>query len=171
MGSGQPALGASYLLPAYAAVFLGATTVKPGQFNVWGTVVAAYLLGAGVAGLQQLGMQTYVQDFFNGGALVIAVAASVLGDAPPRRRNRLGLRLAAQPAWPCEGPRPGGSARTAGGQRTMIVELGLFSIDRSRTREFDPVADDIRAAFAAGGIAGLHSFHMGAAVEDRGDGQ
>ena len=56
LGSGQPALGASYLLPAYAAVFLGATTVKPGQFNVWGTVVAAYLLGAGVAGLQQLGI-------------------------------------------------------------------------------------------------------------------
>ena len=77
LGSGQPALGASYLLPAYAAVFLGATTVKPGQFNVWGTVVAAYLLGAGVAGLQLLGFQTYVQDFFNGGALVIAVATSV----------------------------------------------------------------------------------------------
>jgi ribose transport system permease protein len=75
--SGQPALGASYLLPAYAGAFLGATTVNPGQFNVWGTVIGVFLLGAGVTGLQQLGIASYVQDFFNGGALILAVAASV----------------------------------------------------------------------------------------------
>ena len=74
--SGQPDLGAAYLLPAYAGAFLGATTINIGQFNVWGTVIGVYLLGAGVAGLQQLGYPSYVQDFFNGGALVIAVAAS-----------------------------------------------------------------------------------------------
>jgi ribose transport system permease protein len=77
LSSGQPALGASYLLPAYAGAFLGATTVNPGQFNVWGTVIGVYLLGAGVTGLQQLGIASYVQDFFNGGALLIAVAASI----------------------------------------------------------------------------------------------
>ncbi|HEY1369480.1 MAG TPA: ABC transporter permease [Gaiellaceae bacterium] len=77
LSSGQPALGASYLLPAYAGAFLGATTVNPGQFNVWGTVIGVYLLGAGVTGLQQLGIPSYVQDFFNGGALIIAVAASI----------------------------------------------------------------------------------------------
>jgi ribose transport system permease protein len=75
--SGQPSLGASYLLPAYAGAFLGATTVNPGQFNVWGTVIGAFLLGAGVTGLQQIGIASYVQDYFNGGALLIAVAASV----------------------------------------------------------------------------------------------
>src|SRR5205814_366069 len=74
--SGQPDLGAAYLLPAYAGAFLGATTINIGQFNVWGTVIGVYLLGAGVAGLQELGVPSYVQDFFNGGALVIAVAAS-----------------------------------------------------------------------------------------------
>jgi ribose transport system permease protein len=74
--SGQPAIGPDYLLPAYACAFLGATTIRLGQFNVLGTVVAAYLLGSGVAGLQQLGLASYVQDFFNGGALLIAVAAS-----------------------------------------------------------------------------------------------
>jgi hypothetical protein len=46
------------------------------MFNVWGTVIGVYLLGAGVAGLQEIGVASYVQDFFNGGALVIAVAAS-----------------------------------------------------------------------------------------------
>ena len=74
--SGQPALGADYLLPAYAGAFLGATTINIGLFNVWGTLIGVYLLGAGVAGLQEIGMASYVQDFFNGGALVIAVAAS-----------------------------------------------------------------------------------------------
>jgi ribose transport system permease protein len=74
--SGQPALGAAYLLPAYAGAFLGATTINIGQFNVWGTVIGVFLLGAGVAGLQELGVASYVQDFFNGGALIVAVAAS-----------------------------------------------------------------------------------------------
>jgi ribose transport system permease protein len=74
--SGQPDLGAQYLLPAYAGAFLGATTINIGLFNVWGTVIGVYLLGAGVAGLQELGVASYVQDFFNGGALLIAVAAS-----------------------------------------------------------------------------------------------
>ena len=76
IGSGQPSLGSSYLLPAYAGAFLGATTVNPGRFNVWGTVVAVYLLGAGVAGLQQLGIQSFIVDLFNGAALILAVAAS-----------------------------------------------------------------------------------------------
>jgi len=76
LGSGQPELGPSYLLPAYAGAFLGATTIIPGQFNVWGTVIGVYLLGAGVSGLQKLGIPPYVQDFFNGGALLLAVAAS-----------------------------------------------------------------------------------------------
>ena len=84
--SGQPALGAEYLLPAYAGAFLGATTINIGQFNVWGTVVGVFLLGAGVAGLQQLGMASYVQDFFNGGALLLAVAAS--GYVARRRAGR-----------------------------------------------------------------------------------
>jgi ribose transport system permease protein len=104
--SGQPSLGASYLLPAYAAAFLGATTVIPGQFNIWGTVIGTLLLGAGVTGLQQLGMASYVQDYFNGGALLIAVAAS--GYVTRRRRGgslvRIpGLRRRARPAAPADG--------------------------------------------------------------------
>ena len=76
LSSGQPDIGADYLLPAYAGAFLGSTTIALGQFNVWGTVIGVYLLGAGVAGLQELGLGSYTQDFFDGGALAIAVAAS-----------------------------------------------------------------------------------------------
>jgi heme-degrading monooxygenase HmoA len=50
----------------------------------------------------------------------------------------------------------------------MIVEVGLFRIDRGRADEFAPVADDIRGAFGRGGIPGLRSFHMAHAVEDAG---
>jgi ribose transport system permease protein len=99
LGSGQPELGPSYLLPAYAGAFLGATTIIPGQFNVWGTVIGVYLLGAGVSGLQKLGIPSYVQDFFNGGALLIAVAGS--GYVTRRRLSgpvgRLGRRPKPEP--------------------------------------------------------------------------
>lgn len=50
----------------------------------------------------------------------------------------------------------------------MIVEVGLFRIERHRAVEFAPVADDIRAAFASGGIPGLRFFRMAPAVEDAG---
>ena len=57
LGSGQPLAAVGYLLPAYAGAFLGATTITPGRFNVWGTLVGVYLLGAGVTGLQQVGLR------------------------------------------------------------------------------------------------------------------
>jgi ribose transport system permease protein len=76
LGSGQAVIASGYLLPAYAGAFLGATTITPGRFNVWGTLVGVYLLGAGVAGLQQLGFAPWVQDLFNGAVLLLAVAIS-----------------------------------------------------------------------------------------------
>lgn len=77
-GGADPSSGAAYLLPAFAAVFLGGTAITPGRFNVWGTVVAVYFLVTGITGLQFLGVPNYVQQLFYGGALVIAVALSRL---------------------------------------------------------------------------------------------
>jgi ribose transport system permease protein len=74
LGSANPNIGLNYLLPAFAAVFLGAAPAGPGRFNAWGTVVAVYALAAGIGGLQQLGAAFYVEQFFNGGALLLAVA-------------------------------------------------------------------------------------------------
>jgi ribose transport system permease protein len=76
LGSANPNIGVNYLLPAFAAVFLGAAPAGPGRFNAWGTVVAVYALAAGIAGLQQLGAAFYVEQLFNGGALLLAVALS-----------------------------------------------------------------------------------------------
>jgi ribose transport system permease protein len=77
LGGSSPVVGLSSLLPAFAGAFLGATSIRPGRFNAIGTVLAVYLLASGITGLQQLGVAFYVQEFFNGGALLIAVAASV----------------------------------------------------------------------------------------------
>lgn len=73
LGAADPSVGPSFLLPAYAGAFLGATTIKPGRFNAWGTVVALYLLVTGVTGLELLGASSWVQEVFNGVALLIAV--------------------------------------------------------------------------------------------------
>jgi ribose transport system permease protein len=73
LGAAVPSVGGSYLLPAFAAAFLGATTLRPGRFNAWGTVVALYLLETGVTGLQLLGASSWVEQVFNGSALVVAV--------------------------------------------------------------------------------------------------
>ncbi|MDX6603490.1 MAG: ribose transport system permease protein [Solirubrobacterales bacterium] len=75
-GAGSPSVGPELLLPAFAAVFLGSTTIIPGRFNVVGTVVGILLLAVGVSGLQQLGAEYYVVPLFNGGVLLVAVALS-----------------------------------------------------------------------------------------------
>jgi ribose transport system permease protein len=70
-------IGSTYLLPPYAAAFLGATQLKPGRFNVWGTIVALFLLGTGVQGLQLAGAEPWVTDLFDGVALISAVSIAV----------------------------------------------------------------------------------------------
>jgi ribose transport system permease protein len=77
-GAAQASFGNPFLLPAFAAGFLGATTIKPGRYNAWGTVVAVYLIAVGTTGLQLLGAADWVDDVFNGGALVLAVTLSRL---------------------------------------------------------------------------------------------
>jgi ribose transport system permease protein len=72
----DPSSGLTFLLPAFAAAFLGATSVSPGRFNPWGTIVSVYFLVTGITGLSILGVSTFVQDLFYGGALVIAVTLS-----------------------------------------------------------------------------------------------
>ncbi|MEM8662686.1 MAG: ABC transporter permease [Pseudomonadota bacterium] len=77
-GSANPNSGTTLLLPAFAAAFLGATCIKPGRFNAWGSVVAVYFLVTGINGLSVVGFRTFVQDLFYGGALVVAVMVSQL---------------------------------------------------------------------------------------------
>nr|MDT0667574.1 hypothetical protein [Micromonospora sp. DSM 115978] len=70
--------GIGLTLPALAAAFLGATAIRPGRFNVVGTLVAVYLLAFTLSGLNLNGVKDWVQDLFTGSALVLAVALSTV---------------------------------------------------------------------------------------------
>ena len=72
-GTVDPTAGSALILPAYAAVFLGATAIKPGRINALGALVAVYFLATGTAGLELLGAQSYIQQIFYGAALVVAI--------------------------------------------------------------------------------------------------
>lgn len=85
-GAAGPTSGLELLLPAFAAAFLGATTINPGRFNAWGTVIAVYFLVTGITGLQLLGAQSFVQNIFYGSALIAAVSFSQI----VRRRRTAG---------------------------------------------------------------------------------
>ena len=79
--------GAGLLLPAYAAAFLGATQFRPGRFNVWGTVIAVYILATGVRGLQLVTTVQWLSDMFNGIALAAAVGFAVWRQKAAARRT------------------------------------------------------------------------------------
>lgn len=83
--SGTPSVGAEYLLPAFAGSLLGATSIRPGRVNVGGTVLAILIVAFSFSGVQQLGAPFYIEYFFNGGILIVAVALSVY--ASIRRRK------------------------------------------------------------------------------------
>ncbi len=71
-----PTTGSDYVLPVFAAAFLGRTQFRPGRFNVWGTVLAVYLLAMITKGLELHGAQPWLTQLFYGVALILAVSAS-----------------------------------------------------------------------------------------------
>lgn len=76
LNTGEPTVGPGLLLPALTAVFLGSTQLAGGRFNVWGTVLAVYVLATGIKGLQLIGAPPWISDLFNGIALLTAVGLS-----------------------------------------------------------------------------------------------
>lgn len=78
LGTGNPGSGPPYLLPVFTAVFLGATQIKrTGRPNIPGTLLAIFLLATGVKGLQLIGAPAYINDLFNGVALIIALSLAM----------------------------------------------------------------------------------------------
>jgi ribose transport system permease protein len=76
-GSGDPNIGTiTFILPAFAAVFLGATTIQPGRYNVPGTVLGLIFTSTTISGLELVGLSPWVTDVVNGGVVVVAIAIS-----------------------------------------------------------------------------------------------
>lgn len=77
-GGFDPNVSNAYLLPMFAAAFLGTAILQPGRFNPIGTLIAVYFLATGVLGLQLLGATSWVSSVFYGGVLVVAVTISTV---------------------------------------------------------------------------------------------
>lgn len=77
-GSGTIGAGDSYLLSAFAAVYLGSATLRDGEFHILGTFIGVLIISIGFNGLSIFGLPTYYQYIFNGGVLVIAVGLSTI---------------------------------------------------------------------------------------------
>jgi ribose transport system permease protein len=78
LGSASFGAGNSYLLPAFAGAFLGSTQIKPGRFNIPGTIVAIYLVAVGVKGLQlRFPQYAWIAELVDGAILLIAVGVAV----------------------------------------------------------------------------------------------
>jgi ribose transport system permease protein len=99
-----------YLFPALAAVFLGQTAIRPGQYNVWGTIFGVYLVAVAVDGLTLMGAQSWITNVFNGGALVLSVAVSTLAARGRDRRASNALMRVAREAADAQGEKRGGEA-------------------------------------------------------------
>lgn len=76
-GSADPKVGESFTLPALAAAFLSAAAMRPGRYNVAGTLVAIFFLAVLNSGLNLAGSPQYVNNYVNGAALIVGVALAV----------------------------------------------------------------------------------------------
>lgn len=77
LGTGQPQGGEPFTLDGLAAVFLGMTTLRPGQATIGGTVVGVLILGVLSNGLNLVGVPFYVWNLVHGAVLIISVSLAV----------------------------------------------------------------------------------------------
>jgi ribose transport system permease protein len=84
-GSYYPNLGTGYLLPAYAAAFLGLSLGSGLRFNVLGSYLGVLLLGTVTTGLTMMDQPSWVAALVQGVVLIVAVGGIAI-----RRRGTLG---------------------------------------------------------------------------------
>jgi ribose transport system permease protein len=78
LGVADPSVGSQFMIPPYAAAFLGTTTLQLGRFNIWGSIIGIYLLATLSTGLELLGASSWVSNSVDGAALVAAVVFAKL---------------------------------------------------------------------------------------------
>ncbi len=76
-GGADPSIGNQFTLPALAAALLSAAAVRPGRYNVGGTIVAIFFVAVLNNGLNIAGAQPYLTNYVNGLALIFGVALAV----------------------------------------------------------------------------------------------
>ena len=79
LGAGRlQGVGDTYLLNAFAAVFIGASSLRPGKFHIVGTLIGVMLIGVINNGLSILGVPTYWQYIVQGVLLIVALFSAGL---------------------------------------------------------------------------------------------
>ena len=79
LGAGRPqGVGDTYLLNAFAAVVIGASSLRPGKFHIIGTFIGVMLIGVINNGLSVMGVPTYWQYIVQGVLLIIALFSAGL---------------------------------------------------------------------------------------------
>ena len=74
LGTGNPTAGLGYLLDAFTACFIGAATLRDGEFHIGGTLVGVLTLGVLTNGLVLVGVAPDWQTISKGLVLIGAVA-------------------------------------------------------------------------------------------------
>ncbi len=77
LGAAQPTGGDPYTMQCLSVVFLGMTTIKPGQANMLGTLVGVLFMGVMNNGLNLVGAPFYAQNIIRGTVLILAVIMAV----------------------------------------------------------------------------------------------
>ncbi|MEA2256392.1 MAG: ribose transport system permease protein [Solirubrobacteraceae bacterium] len=88
LAGGYQGAGDAFLLDAYAAVFLGAVTLRIGKFDIVGTAVGILILAVMTNGLNLLALPSYVISIVKGVILIVGVAAA--GISRTGRTSNLG---------------------------------------------------------------------------------
>lgn len=73
-GTSSPDAASGLLLPAYAAAFLGASTLKPGEFHIVGTVIGVLLASVTVTGMTMIDLPFWLNSVVQGTILLIAIS-------------------------------------------------------------------------------------------------
>ncbi len=74
--SANPTQGTYYLLDAFGACFIGAATVRIGQFHIWGTFVGVLIVVVAINGLIMLQVPGYLTEMIKGIILLLAILLS-----------------------------------------------------------------------------------------------
>jgi ribose transport system permease protein len=79
LGAGRAeGVGQAYLLNAFAAVFIGASTLRPGRFHILGTIIGVLLIGVIDNGLSIIGVENFWQYIVQGLLLIVALFSAGL---------------------------------------------------------------------------------------------
>ena len=69
-----PNMGAGYLLPTLAAVFVGGTSVFGGRGSVYGTFIGAFMIGGIAAGIIAVGLTDFWTNLIYGAIILISIS-------------------------------------------------------------------------------------------------